>query len=136
MGFMKKNASVFLTVVILVAILISCFSPKKSTQEENVLNTLTQIQNSLEADISYDMYAGMLMEAKVQVDRLKQSENKNSCFVSAVDKCYASYEIALKAWKQKLETENEQRKQDMDMTFSFSISFATLNIEKANSCYK
>ncbi len=133
---MRKNISVFLTIVFLVVILSSCFNPKKTTEEESVLNTLTQIQNSLEADISYDKYAGMLMEAKVQVDHLKQSENKNSCFVSAVDKCYASYEIAQKAWKQKLETDNEKRKQDMDMTFSFSISFAMLNIEKANSCYK
>jgi phage tail tube protein FII len=136
MGFMRKNASVFLTVFFLVVILISCFSPKKSTEEENVLNTLTQIQNDLEADITYDQYAGKLMAAKVQVDRLKQSENKNGCFVSAIDKCYASYEIALKAWKQKLDADDEKRKQDMEMTFAFSISFATLNIEKAHNCYR
>ena len=133
---MKKIAGVFLTIFFLVVILISCISAKKSTEEQNVLNTLTQIQNSLEADITYDRFAVMLTEAKIQVDGLKQSENYNSCFVSAVDKCYASYEIARKAWKQKLETDNEKRKQDMEMTFSFSISFATLNIEKANNCYK
>ena len=133
---MRKNASVFLTIFFLVVIFISCSSPKKSTDEENVLNTLTQIQNSLEADITYDRFAGMLMEAKVQVDGQKQSENYNSCFVSAVDKCYASYEIALKAWKHKLETHDQKRKQDMEMTYSFSLSFATLNIEKANECYK
>ena len=132
---MRKKASVFLTIFFLMAIFISCSSPKKSAQEQSVLNTLTQIQNSLEADITYDQYADMLMAAKVQVDQLKQSENKNACFVSAVDKSYASYEIAQKAWKQKLETENQKRKQDMDMTFSFSISFATLNIQKADNCY-
>ncbi len=32
--------------------------------------------------------------------------------------------------------EDDKRKQDMDMTFSFSLSFATLNIERANNCYK
>ena len=133
---MRKNARILLMTAFTVMLLISCFSPKITTEEKSVLNTLTEIQNSLEADISYDRYEGMLMQAKVEVDRLKQSKNKNSCFVSAVDKCYASYEIARKAWKQKLETDNKKRKQDMDMTFSFSISFATLSIEKANNCYR
>jgi hypothetical protein len=53
-----------------------------------------------------------------------------------VDKCYASYEIARKAWKQKMEADDEQRKQDMDLTFSFSISFAAACIQNANNCYK
>jgi hypothetical protein len=136
MGFMRKNARGLLTIVFMVICLISCFSPKITTEEKSVLNTFTQIQNSLEADIPYDRFEGMLMQAKVEVDLLKQSENKNSCFVSAVDKCYASYEIARKAWKQKLEASDEKRKQDMDMTFAFSVSFATLSIEKANNCYR
>jgi hypothetical protein len=135
MVFMKKNTGVLILISLLAIFLISCFSSKRTTEEENVLKTLTQIQNSLEANISYQTYASMLADAKIQVDRLKQSKNKNSCFIAAVDKCYASYEIAQKAWKHKLDTESEKRKQDMDMTFSFSISFATLNIEKANSCY-
>ncbi len=133
---MRKFAIVFSAIAILTMLLISCFNPKKSTEEENLLNSLNNIQNSLEANISYDKYSDLLVKAKIQVDELKQSEQNNSCFISAVEKCYASYEIARKAWKQKLETDDEKRKQDMEMTFSFSISFASLNIEKANNCYK
>lgn len=133
---MRKFAIVFSAIAILTMLLISCFNPKKSTEEENLLNSLNNIQNSLEANISHDKYSDLLVKAKIQVDELKQSEQNNSCFISAVEKCYASYEIARKAWKQKLETDDEKRKQDMEMTFSFSISFASLNIEKANNCYK
>jgi len=133
---MRKSAIVFSAIVIITVLLISCFSPIKSSEEENLLHALNTIQNSLEANISYDKYAELLVRAKIQVDELKQSGQNSSCFISAVEKCYASYEIARKAWKQKLETDDEKRKQDMEMTFSFSISFASLNIEKANNCYK
>jgi hypothetical protein len=129
-------AIILFTTLLAFQVLLSCSGPQKSVEEESVLNTLTNIQNSLEANISYDNYVELLKEAKIEVDRLRQSGQNSSCFVSAVDKCYASYEIARKAWKQKLETDNEQRKQDMEMTFAFSISFAALNIEKANKCYK
>ena len=131
-----RNIIIFLLSALWVLMMIvSCSDPQKSTEEESALNSLTRIQNSLEGNITYDNFVGLLNEAKLEVDRLKQS-GENRCFLSAVDKCYASYEIARKAWKQKMETDDENRKQDMEMTFSFSISFATLNIEKANNCYK
>jgi hypothetical protein len=136
MDVMNKGVMVFLPLWILCVIFTSCSGPKKSTEEENILNSLRNIQNQLEADISYDELATLLKDTKPQVDRLKQSQNHNRCFISAVDKCYASYEIARKAWKQKKETDNEQRRQDMEMTFAFSKSFAALSIERADSCYK
>lgn len=133
---MNKGATIFLTVLMIWVMLISCSGPKKSTEEENVLNSLRNIQNKLEGNISYDELEALLKDAKPQLDRLKQSQNHNLCFISAVDKCYASYEIARKAWNQKLETDNEQRRQDMEMTFAFSKSFAALSIERADNCYK
>lgn len=132
---MGKITIFLISAFCILMMIISCFGPQKSAEEESALNSLTRIQNSLEGNITYDSFVGLLNEAKLEVDRLKQS-GENRCFLSAVDKCYASYEIARKAWKQKLETDDEKRKQDMEMTFSFSISFATLNIEKANNCYK
>ena len=132
---MRKVTIFLLSALYVLMIIVSCSGPQKSEEEENALISLTRIQNSLEGNISYDNFVGLLNEAKFEMDRLKQS-GENKCFLSAIDKCYASYEIARKAWKQKLETDDEKRKQDMEMTFSFSISFATLNIEKANSCYK
>jgi len=133
---MRKNIIVLFSTLCVLMIIVSCSGPQKSTEEESALNSLTRIQDSLESNISYDNFAGLLSEAKMEVDRLKQSGENNRCFVSAIEKCYASYEIARKAWKQKLETEDDKRKQDMEMTYSFSLSFATLNIEKANNCYK
>jgi len=133
---MRKPAIIYSAIVIVSVLLISCSGPQKSPEEENVLTSLNTIQNSLEADISYDKYAELLVTTKMKLDQLKQSEQNNSCFKSAVEKCYASYEIARKAWRQRLATDDEKRKQDMDMTFSFSISFASLSIEKANNCYK
>ncbi len=132
---MRKSAIIYSAIVIVSVLLISCSGPQKSTEEENVLTSLNDIQNSLEASISYDKYAELLVNTKMKLDQLKQSEQNNSCFMSAVEKSYASYEIARKAWKQKLAADDEKRKQDMDMTYSFSISFASLNIEKANNCY-
>ena len=132
---MYKSASIAFSILLVIILLTSCLSPKKSTEEENALNSLLQIQNKLEADITYDEFAVLLRDAKPKVDRLKQTENNNRCFISAVDKCYAAYEIAGKAWKRKMETNNDKIRQDMETTFSFSISFATLNIQKANNCY-
>ena len=132
---MRKITIFFTSALCILIMIVSCSGPQKSAEEENALNSLTRIQNSLERDSTYDNFVGLLNEAKLDVDRLKQS-GENRCFLSAVDKCYASYEIARKAWKKKLEADDEKRRQDMEMTFSFSISFATLNIEKANNCYK
>ena len=132
---MRKTIILSIPAMCMLMMIISCSGQQKTAEEKSVLNSLTRIQNSLEGDITYDNFVGLLNEAKLEVDRLKQS-GENRCFLSAVDKCYASYEIARKAWKQKLETDDDKRKQDMDMTFSFSLSFATLNIERANNCYK
>ena len=135
MVFMRKITSLSISTICILMMIISCSGPQKSAEEESALNSLTRIQNSLDGDITYDNFVGLLNDAKLELDRLKQSGD-NRCFLSAVDKCYASYEIARKAWKQKLETDDDKRKQDMEMTYSFSLSFATLNIEKANNCYK
>ena len=77
-----------------------------------------------------------LKTTKAEIVILKKNDHTNPCFMGAIDKCFASYEIARKAWKKKLEANDEIRKADMDLTLSFSLSFAALNIEKANNCYK
>ncbi len=132
---MRKITIFLISAICVLMMIVSCSGPQKSTEEETALNSLIHIQDSLEGNITYDNFVGLLSEAKLDLDRLKQS-GENQCFMSAVNKCYASYEIARKAWKKKMETEDAKRKQDMEMTFSFSISFASLNIEKANNCYK
>lgn len=133
---MRRIYKIFVLIPCLFSLMASCSGPQKTAEEESALNSLTRIQNGLEGNMTYDNFVGLLNEAKMEVDRLKQSPENNRCFVSAVEKCYASYEIARKAWERKLQTEDEKRRQDMEMTYSFSLSFATLNIEKANNCYK
>jgi len=127
----------------MVVVLLSVFSllnsgcsPSITPGEAKVLVVLDEIQRGVESNIEYDQFVQLLNTAQAEIKVLKQNSKKNPCFMSAVDKCYASYEIARKAWKKKLETKDEKRKEDMDMTLSFSLSFSALNIEKANKCYK
>ena len=113
----------------------SCSSPKKTFEEENALTALANIQQRMEADISYEQFIELLSQAKTEIDILKTNGKKNPCFVGAVEKCYASYSTASKAWKKKIEATDEKRKQDMDLTLSVMLSFAALNIQKASNCY-
>ena len=75
-------------------------------------------------------------EKNSEIEMLKQNNRINPCFQSAVEKCYASYEIARKAWDKKMTIEDESRKADMEMTLAFSLSFSAINIKRANQCYE
>jgi hypothetical protein len=126
-----------------VVVLLSVFSlldsgcsPRITPEEAKVLVVLDEIQRGVESNIEYDQFVQLLKTAQAEINVLKQNSKKNLCFMSAANKCYASYEIARKAWKKKMEAKDEKRKEDMDMTLSFSLSFSALNIEKANRCYK
>ena len=109
--------------------------PKITPQEAKVLVALEEIQRNVENDTDYDRFVQLLTTAKAELDMLRQSNDPNPCFLNAAEKCYASYEIARKAWQKKLEATDEKKKAEMEMTLAFSLSFSTLNIEKANNCY-
>ena len=111
-------------------------SPSITPEEAKVLVILDEIQRGVESNIDYVQFEQLLGKAKAEINTLEQKSKKNSCFLSAVNKCYASYEIARKAWKKKDEEKDVKRKEDMEMTLSFSLSFSALNIEKANKCYQ
>jgi hypothetical protein len=127
-----------LSSVVLVAIFIlgSCWGPKKSAQEENVLIALSNIQRSLENNVSYEQFIDLLNQAKIEIDILKSNTKKSPCFMGAVDKCYAFYHTGGKAWQQKMATNDEARKQDMDLTLSVLQSRAALSIQMADNCFK
>ena len=135
-GSMLKKIRLFLLLILMLCVGISCSGSKPTLEEQNAINALSSIQTRLESDISLEAYLGLLNTAKAQMDILKGAPKKNGCFFGAVDKCYAAYEIAGKAWKHKIEAKDENRKNDMGMTLAFSLSFASLNIEKANNCFK
>ena len=119
-----------------VFIMASCWGPKKSVEEENVLASLSNIQRSLENNISYEQFIELLNQAKTEIDILKGNSKNSQCFLGAVDKCYAYYATGGRAWKQKLTTTDAGRKQDMDLTLSVLQSRAALSIQMADNCFK
>jgi len=131
---MHRVALVLLTLVF--CLLNAGCSPRITPEEAKVLVILDEIQRGVESNIEYGQFQQMLRNAKAEIDALGQNSKKNPCFMNAVNKCYASYEIAGKAWKKKDEEKDVKRKEDMEMTLAFSISFSALNIEKANKCYQ
>lgn len=114
----------------------SCSGPKKTLEEENVLIALSNIQQGLENNASYEEFIQLLEQAKIEIDILKGNSSNRACFVGAVDRCYAFYSTGGKAWKQKLATTDEARKQDMDLTLSVLQSRAALSIQVAGNCFK
>ena len=134
-GFMK---GFIVSSIVLVTVFIfgSCLGPKKSLEEENVLIALSNIQRSLENNVSYEEFIELLSQAKIEIDILKSNSKNSPCFMGAVDKCYAYYATGGKAWQQKLTTTDETRKQDMDLTLAVLQSRAALSIQMADNCYK
>ena len=133
---LMKGFTVIGIALMTVFILGSCSGPKKSVEEENVLTSLSNIQRSLENDISYEQFIELLSQAKIKIDILKSNAKNSQCFMGAVDKCYAYYATGGRAWQQKLTTTDENRKQDMDLTLSVLQSRAALSIRVADNCYK
>ena len=132
---MKKCALIVFVVFVLAGSL-SCSGPKISMEEENALAALSNIQESLERDASYEEFIELLNQAKTEIDILKSNAEINPCFVGAVDKCYAFYFTGGKAWRQKLDTADQARKTDMDLTLSVLQSRAALSIQMASNCYE
>ena len=124
--------------IVLVMLFIwgSCSGPKKSIEEENVLIALSNIQQSLENNASYERFIELLEQAKIEIDILKSNSKNSPCFMNAIERCYAFYSTGSKAWQQKMTTTDETRKQDMDLTFSVLQSRAALSIQVADNCYK
>ena len=123
-------------VLVTLFILGSCSGPKKSVEEKNVLMALSNIQQSLENNASYEHFIELLGQAKIEIDMIKSNSENSPCFMGAIDRCYAFYATGGKAWKEKLETTDEARKSDMDLTMSVLHSQAALSIQIASNCYK
>jgi len=132
----KSYITNFLILLIWLAWLNFGCSPRITPQEAKVLVTLDEIRRGMEAKIDYDKFGLLLMTAKSEIDTLTQNNQPDPCFQRAVERCYASYEIAQKAWKGKVEERDEGRIADMEMALSFSLSFSAINLEKATKCYE
>jgi hypothetical protein len=126
----------FAIVFVAIFFCTSCWGPKKSPEEENMLRMLSNIQSSLEAETSYEQFMQLLAQVKTQTDILKRQKKNNPCFISSLDKCIASYTTSAKAWAQKLQATDEIRRQDMDLTLSVMKSFSAINVQRAVNCFK
>ena len=131
---MQKATAVLM--LIFLSILIFGCVPRITPEEAKVLVVLDEVQRAVESNIDYSQFEQLLNTAKAEITLLEHNRKKNPCFMSAVNKCYASYEIAKKAWKRKDTEEDMKRKEEMEMTLSFSLSFSALNIKKASKCYE
>jgi hypothetical protein len=132
---MYRAAVLVLTVIVFALNTTGC-SDKISPQETRILEVLGEIQRGIEANIDYAGFEQSLVTAEAEIEMIKQDDKPNSCFQSAVEKSYASYEIARKAWKKKLTTKEENRKADLEMALTFSLSFSAINVERAKKCYR
>ena len=131
---MYRAVSVLLLIVF--SSLFTGCSPRITPEEAKVLVVLSEIQRGVESNVNLAQFEQLLNTAKAEITLLEQAGKKNPCFMGAVNKCYASYEIARKAWRKKEEEPDAKRKEDMEMTLAFSLSFSALSIEKANKCYQ
>jgi hypothetical protein len=130
------HRAVVVALLISFSFLNSGCSPRITPEEAKVLVVLDEIQRGVvESNIDFKQFEQLLEIAQAEIKILEQNSKKNPCFMSAVNRCYASYEIAKKAWKRKEEEKDLKRKEDMEMTLAFSLSFSALNIKKANKCY-
>ena len=126
-----------IVVLLMVFSLVNSGCGTRITPEEaKMLVTLEEIQRGVESNVSLEQFDKLIETARAELNILEQSSEQNPCFMSAVKKSCASYELARKAWMRKEEAKDAKRKTDMEMTMSFSLSFSVLNIKKANNCYQ
>ena len=132
---MQSKFAGFIGIVVVSMMVMSCKSETMSAQEQTVLNSLKAVQSTVETNAPLEQYLASVAAAKGQIERLKASNHAKPCFLSAVQKSHASYEIAGKAWQRKAVEKDPKRKADMEMTMSFSLSFAAIEMEKASQCF-
>jgi len=129
---MRVKALFFLVVVLVVC---GCSRSQPSAEEMKALAALQRVQGGIEANPSVAGFTRLLGQAESELTLLKQNPKTNPCFLNALEKGYASCQIAGKALQKKLETQDPVRKQDFDMALTFSTAFAAISIQRAAECY-
>jgi len=131
-----RGGRLIVSVFCLMALVTGCSRPKPTAEEEKTLAMFEAVQQGLEANPSVDAFDRLLAQTGSQLGILKQNPKASPCFVKALDKCFASYQIISKALRKKQEGLDENRRQDIEMALSFSTAFAAISIHQAVDCYK
>lgn len=124
-----------LFILIAAMVVCGCSRAQPSAQEIKALEMLQSVQGSLSANPSVNGFTRLIGQAESELAQLKQNPKTNPCFLNALEKGYASCQIAGRALQLKLETKDPLRKQDVDMALSFSTAFAAISIQNALECY-
>ena len=134
---MKKIVSVTAMLAFSVLAFGSCSGPPQPTEEEkSAMEAFGKMQQAVASKVTYDQFAALLADAQIKIEDLKKAEKQNSCFMSAINRSYASYETCLKATKFIEEATDENRRIDLETTRSFMIGFASVSLSKAEGCFK
>ncbi len=133
-----KNLLWAVTLMLATALtMVSCSGKIEPLPEElSLLDALQKLQEGADNKVSYESFGTLLVSAGDKYETLKRTKNTNSCFLNAVNKCYASYTIGSKAWRLRDEAKTEKRRLDMDHTLSFSLGFASVSLARAKGCFE
>lgn len=133
---MGRAAGWFGVVFGVLALVMGCARPKPTAEEEKALSMFEAAQQSLEGSPSLEAFNRLLGQTESQLNRLKQNPKTPPCFVNALSKCFASYQIISKALTQKQGPLDDKRREEIDMALTFTTAFAAVNIKQATDCYK
>lgn len=119
----------------LVVLMLGCARPKPTADEEKALSLFQGVQQSLVENPSLEAFNRMLGQTESQLNHLRQNPKTPPCFVNALSKCFASYQIIGKALSQKQGPLDEKRREEIDMAVTFTTAFAAVNLKQAMDCY-
>ena len=90
---MSKKLVIGFLLFLMSIVVVSCSSTKPSLEQQEMLDALTRLQESINAQGTYDKFGDLLSYAKKKMDAYQAIDSKKDCFFNAVKKCYLSYEI-------------------------------------------
>jgi hypothetical protein len=101
---------------ILIFAMLLFFSSHARCGEEEVLEALETVKTHVEAGVSPETLAGLLDEARIQIDGLG-ADDKDDCFREAVRRCYYWYDLARKSRETMIENQQQRDKYDREAIF-------------------
>lgn len=131
----------FSAAALFAAVLITCLScssapPQPTIEEQETIEAFVRLRDQVGSTVTYDQFGTLMAEAKTKIEKLKNAEKKNECFVSAINRSYASYETCQKATLVIEQTKDETRRIDLETTRAFMIGYAAVSLSKAQECFK
>jgi hypothetical protein len=101
----------------ILALAIAVFFSSVAMGGEEVLQKLNAIKTHVETGVSPETLAGLLGEAKVQIDILEQDDVVDDCFREAVTNCYYWYDLARRSRETMIANQLQRDKYDQEAIF-------------------